>query len=343
MTVGFIIPQSSAIIQGGLKVQALETAKALQELGVTVHVISPWDDLDTIPIDLFHVFGSGLETIGIMTNLKRLGKHMVLSPVFFTRRSVSTIKQARALDRILGKLGSGIQSEYSIKTTCCNLADLVLPNTQAEAQLIERGFGISSGTIQVVPNGVESRFAEATPDLFLEQYNKQDFVLSVGQFSSPRKNAITLLKAAPKFDAELVVIGSLGEGSHATQCRNLAEKAGNVTLIESLPHNSDMLASAYAAARTFILPSWYETPGIAALEAALANCSIAITRHGGTNDYFGSFAEYFDPHSAEEMIQAVNKAHKKETGDSLKTHILSLFSWQAVASQTLTHYKQLTA
>ena len=35
-------------------------------------------------------------------------------------------------------------------------------------------------------------------------------------------------------------------------------------------HDDPLLASAYAAARVFALPSWFETPGLAALEAALA-------------------------------------------------------------------------
>ena len=44
-----------------------------------------------------------------------------------------------------------------------------------------------------------------------------------------------------------------------------------------LDHHDPLLASAYAAARVFALPSWFETPGLAALEAALAGCSVAIT------------------------------------------------------------------
>ena len=47
------------------------------------------------------------------------------------------------------------------------------------------------------------------------------------------------------------------------------------------------LASAYAAARVFALPSWFETPGLAALEAGLAGCAVAITPYGSTRDYFG--------------------------------------------------------
>ncbi len=35
-----------------------------------------------------------------------------------------------------------------------------------------------------------------------------------------------------------------------------------------LDHDDPLLASAYAAARVFALPSWFETPGLAALEAA---------------------------------------------------------------------------
>jgi len=43
-----------------------------------------------------------------------------------------------------------------------------------------------------------------------------------------------------------------------------------------------MLASAYAACDVFVLPSMFETPGIAALEAGLAGAKIVITKYGGT-------------------------------------------------------------
>ena len=45
----------------------------------------------------------------------------------------------------------------------------------------------------------------------------------------------------------------------------------------------------------FALPSWFETPGLAALEAALAGCSVVITPFGSTREYFGDLVEYARP------------------------------------------------
>ena len=46
-----------------------------------------------------------------------------------------------------------------------------------------------------------------------------------------------------------------------------ARVATGVSWLGRLDHHDPLLASAYAAARVFALPSWFETPGLAALEA----------------------------------------------------------------------------
>ena len=72
-----------------------------------------------------------------------------------------------------------------------------------------------------------------------------------------------------------------------------------------LEHDDPLLASAYAAARVFALPSWFETPGLAALEAALAGCAVVITPFGSTREYFGELVEYARPGRPGEIDQAL--------------------------------------
>ncbi len=73
-------------------------------------------------------------------------------------------------------------------------------------------------------------------------------------------------------------------------------RRGQVIWLGRLDHHDPLLASAYAAARVFALPSWFETPGLAALEAALAGCAVVITPYGSTREYFGDLVEYARPH-----------------------------------------------
>ena len=80
------------------------------------------------------------------------------------------------------------------------------------------------------------------------------------------------------------------------ECRRAGE--GLVAWLGRLDHDDPLLASAYAAARVFALPSWFETPGLAALEAALAGCAVVITPYGSTREYFGGLVAYARPRPA---------------------------------------------
>lgn len=339
MTVGFIAPLGIAAVNGGVRTQALQTAGALNKLNVEINFVSPWQE--SLEVDIAHVFVAGPDTLGILKRCSELGIKTVLSPVFFSNRSATAISSSLKAEKILSKIGSGIRSDFGIKAEACRIADLVLPNTTAEAELIEKGFGINPSKLVVVPNGVENRFTDSTPDSFIKKYGLKDFLLFVGQAGTPRKNVIKLLEAAPKIDAPIVIIGSLYNDEYGLNCKKLADVAGNVTFIETLDHDSEMLSSAYAACHTFVLPSQYETPGIAAMEAALTGANIAITEKGGARDYFKDWAEYLNPESSDSILRAVSASLTKKKNNELKNHILNHFSWDEVGRKTMEVYKKL--
>lgn len=339
MKIGIVAPLSVAAIHGGVRTQALMTAKGLQDLGHEVHFISPWDN--GFSFDLVHIFSAGPETIGLSNYLAKQNIPFVLSPVFYSTRSASFIALSLYVERLLSKAGSGIRSDFGIKSEMCKMADLILPNTSHEALLIAKGLVIDTEKITVIPNGVEERFAEADPELFSEMYSLQDFVLCVAQAGAPRKNVKLLLQAAPHIPADIVVAGAFDESTYSKECLRLAAEADNVHLIGHLDHDDPMLSSAYAACHTFVLPSYYETPGIAALEAALAGAHIVITRYGGTVEYFGDMASYIEPDDALALAHSVQKTLDTQPSSQLKQHILESYTWNEVARQTETAYGKL--
>ncbi|MBO6524497.1 MAG: glycosyltransferase family 4 protein [Balneolaceae bacterium] len=339
MKVGFVAPLGIAAVNGGVRTQALQTAEALGKLNVEVDFVSPWQE--GIEVDITHVFVAGPDTLGILRRCSELGIKTVLSPVFFSNRSATTIASSLKAEKMLSKVGSGIRSDFGIKAEACQIADLVLPNTPAEAELIEKGFEINSSKILVVPNGVETRFKNSTTDSFIKKYGFKDFVLFVGQAGAPRKNVIKLLEVAPKIKAPIVIIGSLYDDEYGQQCKKLANTAGNITFIDTIDHDSELLSSAYAACHTFVLPSKYETPGIAAMEAALAGANIAITEKGGTRDYFKDWVEYLNPQSNDSIVKAVNLSLRKKKSQDLKNHILNHYSWGEIGRRTLDAYNKL--
>ncbi|SMO33970.1 glycosyltransferase [Gracilimonas mengyeensis] len=341
MKVGFVAPMSISVVNGGIRTQASFTIQFLEKLGISAHLISPWKETKLEELDLVHVFGASIENTGIIDQVAASKVPLALSTVFYSTRSSGTIKTAINAEKWLSSLGSGIRSDFSIKADLCHKADLLLPNTSEEARLIEEGFSVSGDKIEVIPNGVEAHFSEAKPDAFINEYGIKDFVLFTGQAGAARKNVLSLLKAAEKLDMPVVIIGDFADDDYSQECLKLAAVLDHVHLIPSLPHDSELLASAYAACKVFVLPSLYETPGIAAMEAALAGAQIVITKHGGTKDYFGESVEYIEPASEESIYAGIQKAFRKESSPYLKKHILEQYSWEKVAEKTLHSYKTL--
>ncbi len=341
MNIGFIAPQSIAVVNGGVRTQALMTANELKKIGVNISFISPWERIEGLDIDLFHVFSAGIENTGIINRLSETGKKIALSPVMFSNRSSDFIRRLMKWESKLHKFSAGIRSEFAIKKLSCLKADRLLPNTYSEAKLISEAFGIDDSKLIVVPNGVEERFKNSSPDFFTNKTNLKDFILFAGQASAPRKNVLSLLKAVEKIDTDLVLIGDFDDSEYSSKCLKLANKMDHVHLFNTQQHDSELLSSAYAACKTFVLPSQFETPGIAAMEASLAGANIVITRCGGTTNYFENFVDYVDPKSVDSIRKGVISSLNKNKSNQLKQHILDNFLWKKTAEQTLKAYNQI--
>lgn len=341
MKVGYIAPASIAIVNGGVRTQAMFTIKHISRFGVEPVMISPWKDAEVESFDLVHIFGASIENMGIADQFFKQEIPVMISPVFYSNRSAGTIRTAIRFGNLLSRITPGFRSDFNIKAEMCRNADRVLPNTRSEASLIAEGFSVEEKSISVIPNGVEKRFGDANADLFTETYGLKDFVLFAGQAGAPRKNVFKLLEAISKTELPLVIIGQFGNDRYGRQCKELADTLDQVHLIDPLPHEANMLASAYAACKVFVLPSRFETPGIAAMEAALAGANIAITQKGGTTDYFKHLVDYLDPEKVDSIRNAITEAFRSPKNNNLKQHILQHYTWEEVARSTANEYKKL--
>jgi len=194
---------------------------------------------------------------------------------------------------------------------------------------------------QVIHNGVEKHFAEADATLFQKKYGLKDFVLYVEHLGPDRKNGKNIIKALQQIDHPVVIIADILHNKEGEWCRKEIEKSNNITLIEWLKHDDPLFASAYAACNTFILPTKYETPGRAALEAGLAGANIVITPNGGTKEYFMKYAEYPNPHSVGAIVKAIEVSLNTKKNDILKDYIQKNFIWDIIAERTLDVYKEI--
>jgi len=150
---------------------------------------------------------------------------------------------------------------------------------------------------------------------------------------------LKLIRALGAIDHPAVIIGRIIKGPYGDACVKEAAKHKHIRLIDGLGNDSAMLASAYAACHVFALPSLFETPGIAALEAGLAGANVVITPHGGTKEYFRDMAVYVDPGDERAIRAGIEKALGAPRGTELKKHIAGNFLWELVAAKTAEVYK----
>lgn len=341
MKVLIVAYQTTTLLGGGLLSQVEGTARGLKDLGVDVSRFEAWKEIDLREFDICHIFGANIGTYHTAATFHRQGVRTVVSPIFFTRRSPWTVRITVRANRVLQRLVPGAWTDYGIVSDICRWAHRVLPNTVDESDLVIRGLGIPPGNVAVVPNGVDVRYAQADPTLFKETYGLEDFILSVGFVGMERKNTLRFFRALRDIDRPVVVIGGVWGGKYAGECMKIAGEMPRLKILEPFPPDSDLLASAYAACDVFALPSLYETPGIAALEAALAGAKVVITPHGGTRDYFGGLVEYINPYSVPSIRDGILRALSREKHDALRQHVEESFSWKRVAEKTLAVYEQV--
>lgn len=333
--VTFLRRYDSGLYYGGAEVQAEQTAHYLRELGVDVDFFTP---MVREVGDVVHAFGAYPYFRSVAEYCRFHRKPFILSTIFYKDISSLRLRMRYQIYKLFPKHFPQLRSLRRLLSHAC----MVLPNTQAEALQLQQIFRLSSQRIEVIPNGVEARFAEADPDWFCRETGIcEPFVLCVGRLE-PRKNQHRLIQALSGTKIPLVLMGNPPSNDYLALCRELADD--RVYFLPAVPHDSPLLAGAYAACRVFALPSLLETPGIAALEAGVTGARVVVTPYGGAREYFGDFAFYPEPRSVQSIRQAVLQAWEAQhSPEAQQQHLLTHYSWESVAQKTLQVYQRVLA
>ena len=328
---------------GGGENQLVQTGRHLEALGAPVRPFLPWTDrLDGAR--LLHLFGMSREGLELARVARARGVPVVLSPVcWYAPRSLAALAGgpvAAARDLAKWAVRRAAPRCPSWRRALLGIADAVLPNSWAEATQLVRLFAADPDRLRVVPNGVEPRFAGATPCLFRERFGTDEILLYVGRIE-PRKDVLGLARGARAAGLALVAIGDAVPGCerYRDDCRAAAGDAAR--WLGAVEHDDPLLASAYAAARVVALPSWFETPGLAALEGALAGAAVVVTPFGCTREYFGDRVVYARPGRPGALARALTQAWRDGPDPRLAGHVAARFLWSAVARRTAEVYYQV--
>lgn len=328
---------------GGGEVQMLSLAQALPDVGVQARLWRPWED-DLGQVDCLHLFGSLPGHLEIVAAARRRGLPVALSTIaWFSLESCWQEPRSRA-----GRLAAC--GRFLLRAACPTIpswrrrlyqsVDLLMPNSQAEAEQLIRYFRLPAAKIRVVPNGADPRFVLGDPELFIRRFGLRQFVLAPGRIE-PRKNQLGLLRAMRGTGVTVVILGDVvpGHERYLEACRREADS--HVRFLGRLDHSDPLLASAYAAAGCLALTSWYETPGLVALEAAMTGTPLVLTAGGCAAEYFGRYAQYVAPDDRAGIRSAVFESLERRRDRQLADHVNQNFSWRAAARITRKVYEQV--
>ncbi len=213
---------------------------------------------------------------------------------------------------------------------------------------IEREYSVDAQRIVVIYHGVDAEVfhprplqrvavrdrLSISPELFLVLFVGGDYRL---------KGLVPLLEATRRVSGEIRVL-AVGVKPDADLAR-LIRREGLQQLVTFLEHATDV-ASLYAAADCFALPTRYDTFSLATLEAMASGLPVIVSRAAGVTEILSSDRDCLileDPNDVGLLAQHITRLMQDETLRSRlgveARNTAERHSWEEVAKQTLAVYR----
>jgi len=233
----------------------------------------------------------------------------------------------------MSRLRPRLNGDRTAMVRLLGAADVVLPNSYAEAEIIVLQFGMPQlrGRTWVVPNAFSSCVNARAGLHTLPGDIVGRCVMEVASISYVKGQLFLLEALLDRPSMPIVFVGRIADDYYARVCRRLAEKRGNVLFVGEVPHG-DVL-DYLQQARVHALPSLRESPGLASLEAAGLGIPVVISVHAPIGEYFGDMAHVCEPTNVASVRQAVLVAWEAPAPVELQTRLSQHNRW-AVASRT---------
>jgi hypothetical protein len=336
--VALAAPLPLALALRGLEQQLLHSGAALRALGVEVEPLDPWRP--GFDADLLHCFGSEYQLAELVAQAGARGVPVVVSSVFAPRRARAWYALWRALDRALP-----LETSFGLRRGVLRQARAVVALTEVERDDVVRIFGVPRARVHVIGNGVEERFARATPEAFSSLHGGAGGVLCPAALGR-RKNQLRLVEALADSGLELVLVGApdAREPEYAARLREAAARSPRLRLVEDCASDSPVLASAFAAAHVVALPSLVEVQPLSALQALASGANLVLSGLPGLRASFGGAAWYCDPRRPASIRRAVLAAARAPRGARAAAAPPGLLrSWHEVALELRKLYEAVLA
>ncbi len=336
---------------GGDTVQMQHTTQFLRDLGHRVdHSLDPAPNLREY--DVVHLFNltRPVETLAQCRNAIEQRRPYVLSSVYWDLDSVVpwsahewprsvvhrlTPKAVRGLRRRMRR--DGPADRHAMQAEIVRNAALVFPNSHAEKDhLLERFPGLSTDQIIVVLNGIDPVCSADALTPFSESIGALVCAGAIG----PRKNQLNLVRAFQQLpDLCLVIVGDAAPGcsGYLNAAKRASRKLGNVSFRARLP--SEYMHGVFRQARAVVQPSYIETPGLAAMEAAAMGVPIVVADVPPVREYFTDIGHYCDPNAPDSIAQACRMA--AAAGRSDGSRFTEQYAWRNVLKPLKQAYERI--
>ncbi len=219
----------------------------------------------------------------------------------------------------------------------------VMTPTEYVKDDLARYANLNSRKITVTPEAADKITEPAEP---LEDFPEGDFIFYVGR-SLPHKNLKRLVEAfqlvqAKRPDLHLVLAGKRDKTYLALKALGTLKGIKNIHFTGFVSDGN--LRWLYENAQAYVFPSLSEGFGLPGLEAMVHGCPLISSNATCLPEVYGDAAVYFDPLSAEDMAETIDKVLGS---DKLRIEMVSKghkqaakYSWQRMAEQTLAVYKE---
>jgi glycosyltransferase involved in cell wall biosynthesis len=306
---------------GGGEIQFMNTVRELKLIDKQISTFSQYSHCKIRRLQLLHLFTvcSSIETY--VHAAIRLGAKYVVSPIHWPiYEELASDDRNRIRSILLG-------------------AELIFTNSRAESDLLDSFYDLDkANSFRVITNGI------ATPaNDFIGKYkprrnDSRRTVIFCGHIDK-RKNLFSLGKVCEELGWDLTLAGGIRDYKLYAQlkCRYpFIVFAGEYNLF-SAQHRRLLQSS-----DVFCMPSAYETPGLAALEAACFGLPISITSGGSTYEYFGDFADYCNPSSPSSIKDSLLSALSRQQTDlTFIRRVVSEYTWSNAAMSLYRCYKEI--
>ncbi|MBO0853270.1 MAG: glycosyltransferase family 4 protein, partial [Nocardia sp.] len=219
------------------------------------------------------------------------------------------------------------------------IPDLITVSSSSATDIAD-DFGVDPAQLRVVPLGVDTELFRP------REHRVPGRIVAVASADKPLKGIAHLLAAVARLrvthPVELQLVAKL-EPNGPTE-KLIAELGVSDIVSVSSGLSDEALAELLASAEIACIPSMYEGFSLPAVEALASGTALVASRAGALPEVVGTAAELVEPGNVDELTGVLatlldSPRRRTELSAAGRHRAVTVFSWEAVAAQTISIYE----